>query len=358
MRNFFQIRNLLIIATAISLPVVVADQFMRFAKRPRNNSRVMLLSGGRLDSSGIGVRHYTPNSTIRHSAVYGDILEYSYKFKTDENGFRVTYNCSVSDKTNNLIAITGDSFTEGQGSNSSWIESFQRRLCDQGQNSVNLAIAGYGIEDMQDSLDYAYEKLGARKAIVAILADDINRPRVPMTSNLTCSMYQSKKNYCGHSATWWHHPQDFNPREIVAFAKTKYNFGIIPVLKFFKYKLKTMVKYNTNDSANTNLTEMINRSISAMNSITLKYGPNNLSLVILPTKNDRDLIGSPESKTKRNADLQAFLRSINKNVSIKDIRECPLGENHFFFNDGHPNEEGHKLLGKCFLNQIENSKLP
>ena len=314
----------------------------------------MLLSGGRLDSSGISVRHYTPNSSIRHSAVYGDTLEYSYEFKTDDKGFRVTHNCSASNKTNNLTVITGDSFTEGQGSNSVWIESIQRRLCEQGINSVNVAIAGYGIEDMKDSLDYAYEKLGANKAIVAIIPDDIYRPRVPMTSNLSCSMYLSRR--CGDSATWWHHPEDFNSKDLIAFAATKYNFGILPVLKSLglKQKLKEIFKRDINYSPDTKRAEYITRSISAMNSITLKYRPKNVSLIILPTKNDRNLKDSPELKTRRSTELRAFLDSINKNMSIKDLRECPLGEDHFFPLDGHPNEEGHKLLGKCASNQVAN----
>ena len=371
MKNFLQIRNILIIATAISLPIVVADQYMRFAKLPRNNSRVMLLSGGRLDSSGIGVRHYTPNSSIRHSAVYGDILEYSHEFKTDKNGFRVTHNCSAINKTNNLTVITGDSFTEGQGSDSVWIESIQRQLCEQGINSVNVAIAGYGIEDMKDSLDYAYEKLGANKAIVAIIPDDIYRPRVPMTSSLSCSMYQSRR--CGDSATWWHHHEDLNSKDLIAFAATKHNFGIRPVLESLglMQKLRKIVKrvlnYSSdtkqakeilkrvlNYSSDTKRAEYISRSISAMNSITLKYLPKNVSLIILPTKYERNLKGSPELKTRRSTEFVGFLESINKNVSIKDLRECPLGEKHFFSIDGHPNEEGHKLLSKCALNQITN----
>ena len=149
------------------------------------------------------------------------------------------------------MAITGDSFTEGQGSNSSWVSSIQRRLCDQGQNSVNLAISGYGLEDMKDSLDYAYEKLGAKKAIVAIIPNDIYRGRVPMTSNLTCSMFQSSN--CGDkvTVTWWHHNEGLNPTEIIAFASTKYNFGILEVLKDLNFNLKKMIKYNNNYFGNS-----------------------------------------------------------------------------------------------------------
>jgi len=344
MKKRIGIANLLTMAIAISIPIVIADQYLRFARLPRNNARVMLLSGGRLDSSGSGIRRYTPNSSLRHSAVFGDVLEYSYVFKTDRNGFRVTYECNAGNAASNLVAITGDSFTEGQGSNSSWTERIQKQLCDRGYNSINVAIAGYGIEDMKDTLDYAHENLGAKRAIVAITPDDIYRPRTPMTSNPTCSMYKSGQ--CGTSATWWHHPEGFTPKEIIAFANSKYDFGILPPLRDlknkFKFHLKQFIGYKSLDD-----TELISRSISAMDSIASRYGSKNVSLIILPTKLDRDLAGSPEEKMRSSTDLRTFFNSLHKDISVKDLRDCPLDARHFFRIDGHPNEKGHKQLGIC-----------
>jgi hypothetical protein len=67
----------------------------------------------------------------------------------------------------------------------------------------------------------------------------------------------------------------------------------------------------------------------------------------LPTKNDRDLEGSIDDKTRRSTDLRIFLDSLNKSVLVTDLRGCPLDGRHFFRIDGHPNEEGHKQLGIC-----------
>ena len=84
-----------------------------------------------------------------------------------------------------------------------------------------------------------------------------------------------------------------------------------------------------------------------MNSIISRYGAKNVSLIILPTKNDQNLTGSTEDKERRSNDLQEFLNSLHKDVSVKDLRDCPLDERHFFPTDGHPNEKGHKQLGIC-----------
>jgi hypothetical protein len=351
MKKCIGIANLLIMAVAISVPIVITDQYLRFARFPKNNARIMLLSGGRLDSSVSGIRQYTPNSFLRHSAVYGDVLEYSYVFKTDRNGFRVTYECNARNAASNLVAITGDSFTEGQGSSSSWTGKIQKQLCDRGYNSINASVAGYGVEEMKDSLDYAHEKLGAKKAIVAIIPDDINRSRTPMISNLTCSMYESRQ--CGDLPTWWHHPEEFTPRDLIAFANSKYDFGIRPVLRpvlrDLKSNFKSSLKQLIGHSGNSNRTKskFINRSISAMDSIVSRYGAKNVSLIILPTKNDRALEGSTEDKTRRSNDLRTFLNALHKDISVKDLRDCPLDARHFFRTDGHPNEKGHNQLGIC-----------
>ena len=327
----------------VSIPVFITDQYFHIAKLPRNNARVMLLSGGSLDSTSLGIRQYTPSSTLRHSAIYGDAIEYSYVFKTDKNGFRITYECDTKSKSSSMTAIAGDSFTEGQGSNLSWIKTVQEHLCNQGYNSANTSIAGHGLEEMKDSLEFAHDRLGAGKAIVAIITDDIYRPRTRMISNSTCSMYESKE--CGDSATWWHHPEGFTPRDMINFASSKRDFGIIPALNILMNKsrssLKRLIGYSDNNVM------MINRSVYAMNSIASRYGAKNVSLYILPTKNDRNLGGSPADKIRRRADLQTFLGSIHKDIRVKDLRDCPLDTRHFFRIDGHPNEKGHRQLGIC-----------
>ena len=351
MKKRIWIAKLSIMAIAISAPIVITDQYFRYAQFPRNNSRVMLLSGGQLYTSNHGIRQYTPNSSLRHSAVYGDSLQYSYAFKTDRNGFRLTYECKSENAARNLAAITGDSFTEGQGSNSSWTERLQEELCEQGYNSINAAIAGYGVEEMKDSLDYAHEKLNARKAIIAIIPEDIFRPRSPMISNSTCSMYKSRSRRCGDSATWWHHSEELTAKDLIEFANSKYDFGVIPALNPLKSKLKLTLKQLIGIKPKNTKSEMMDRSISAMKSITSKYGAKNLSLVILPTKDDRDLASSPEDKKIRNDHLRTFLGSLPENISVIDLRDCPLDASHFLSIDGHPNEKGHKQLGICATNR-------
>ena len=312
----------------------------------------MLLSGGTLETSSEGVRKYTPNSNLQHSAVYGNAIAYRYEFNTDSNGFRSTYQCNDIQANSDLVAIAGDSYTEAQGSSISWAGHLQEQICEQGYNSVNTAFAGFGIEDMKMSLEYSYKNLGARKAIVAIIPKDIYRIHVPMIANKTCSMYSPKKNpKCGDtSATWWNYPRHMTDQQLVEFANSKYRLGIIPSIGLLGKKSRLYFKrilWRNKEFMNRFYARRINNSVEAMNSIISLYGEENVLLIILPTQVDRQGKSAKDYKQVLGAHLQIFLDGLTGAIKILDIRDCHLKEDHFLVNDGHPNELGHDQIGAC-----------
>ena len=120
--------------SAIVIPVFIADTYFRLSGMPKGNARIMLLSGGSLQTSPEGVRKYSPYSTIQHSAVYGRSIAYRYEFKTDNNGFRSTYECTDVQKNNAVVAIAGDSYTEAQGSSISGRNIFRSKSANKATN--------------------------------------------------------------------------------------------------------------------------------------------------------------------------------------------------------------------------------
>tara|TARA_Y100000739_G_C20583384_1_gene454045 strand:+ start:183 stop:1253 length:1071 start_codon:yes stop_codon:yes gene_type:complete len=339
--------NLILTLISIFIPLTLTDIYFKLNKFPADSGRVMLLSGGSLSSEKSGIRQYTANKTLRNSAVYGNILEYSYFFKTDINGFRITNQCKKR-TPKGIIAIAGDSYTEGQGSSIVWTKNIQKDFCNKGYNSVNTAIGGNSIVEMKNALIYARTNLGSKKAIIAIIQDDIYRPFVPMVSNKICSQYVNKKNNkCGVSATWWHHPIDFDQEQLVSFANTKYSFGLLSVTKKFINHLKIEIK-NKFPNIYTNTKEnSIKKNLSALNEVLEEYGEENTIIILLPTKSDLDLNVPMSIKEIKSSYLKKFLNGINKKVKVIDIRNCKLEKKHFHLLDGHPNENGQKLLGEC-----------
>ena len=347
-----KLANIFLTLLSIAIPLGLSDLYFKSRKLPSDSGRVMLLSGGSLSSEKSGIRQYSANKIIRNSAVYGNVLEYSYLFKTDENGFRVTNHCKKP-SPKGLISISGDSFTEGQGSSIVWTKNIQEDLCERGYDSVNTAIAGNSIVEMKNSLLYARKKVGSKKAIIAIIEEDIYRPFVPMVANHMCSQFINKKNNkCGVSATWWHHPINYGPEELVSFANTKYSFGLIEVSKRFISSLKEIIKNNIPSFYGNVKEPLIKKNANAINEIVKEYGTNNTLVFLLPTKLDRNLNGPLIRRERKSIYLNKFLNGIDKNVKIIDIRNCKLGKSHFHLLDGHPNENGQKLLGECALNEF------
>ena len=173
-----KLANILLITVSISLPLVTTDIILKKLRFPTSNKGNLLIGGGYLQTKPITkVKSYSANKKIRHSAVYGKEVIYDYEFITDQNGFRITHQCNKSSKDSNLIAIAGDSFTEGQGvPNISWASSLQKVICERNYHSVNLSIPGIGVIDMKNSLKFAKDELKATKAVVSIITEDIYRP--------------------------------------------------------------------------------------------------------------------------------------------------------------------------------------
>lgn len=348
-----------LVCTTTALPLILVNTYLIHSKIPEINGGVLLLSGGRISTSPDMVRHYTPNSNIRISAIYGDTIEYDYSFTTDEFGFRKTHSCKKPTPDGKSIAIAGDSFTEGLGSTTSWVLQLEKIICLQGISTVNTAMAGFGIEDMNNSLTFARNSLNVRKAIIGLIQDDIWRLHVPMISRPECSLYNHKDYKCGETITWWHVDRDKRREDRLRFARTKQYYGIMPLFKISGLHVvntiqdllrKILVFSGIAEKLLLKITstqDVLLKSASAMDAIVRNYGVENVIIFLLPTKNDLGLQGTTAQKIHRDQGFELFRRSLSSRPNIIDIRDCPLTSIHFHSVDGHPNDLGQALLGKC-----------
>ena len=358
MRLKVLIPSAIAIGLAFWAPLAVSDLYLKFKKLPSQNGRLMLLGGGSLQTTSAGIRSYTPSSTIRHIAVYGNQIEYDYVFRTDKYGFRKTYQCESLAGARTLLAIGGDSFTEGQGAQLSWTSELQSLLCKNKINSINTATAGSGLLEMERSLAFAKNSLGASKAIIAIIPDDIYRPHFNVISSAECSMYEgSERQGCGALATWWHIQFSSTSEQITSFAEGKQDYGLVPAFKLVFGLISSGVK----EFLRSNLfsprymsplkQNLIESSADAVNRLRSIYGVDNLLLLVLPTKKDLLLEGEGSDEVRRN-DFSVFLSSLARDVQVVDVRDCDLQGKHFYELDSHPNDSGQELLGGCVVNAL------
>ena len=342
--------NFFLFCLSISIPIVLADSILKILRLPSANSRVMLLAGGEFTSNTkTYVKAYTPNKLIRQAAVYGKSLEFDYKFYTDKYGFRKGLDCR-DNKNKISIAITGDSYTDAQGSETVWITPLQKLLCKKGINSNNVSASGIGIIDMKNHLIFAKNTIGSEKAIIAMVPEDIYRGSFPMESNDRCSGLVTRPfSLCKTPGTWWHVPMSITKNDAIKFANKKYNLGLVSSIKVVLRDLKTTL-YDYKNESNNATNPRIKASVDSVKEISKIYGKGNIFILIMPTKNDRLLEGNKKELLKRNQDLKLFLNNIDQKITFSDIRSCPLNKEHFFNLDGHPNSSGQDLLGKCAVN--------
>lgn len=358
--------NFFIFTLSICSPLFVGDLIMKSLYLPKDQARLYLLSkDGTFSDHENNIIKYAPLKEYRHVAVFGGQVEFDYIFNTDSLGFRNTFTCELS-KVNNSknknypVAITGDSFTEGTGSIYSWTEGLQRKLCNKGFNSINLAISGYGIESMSHSLTYAKKGLNSKKAIFAIIPNDLYREhfKAYKSNEYSYRVFNKSKN----KFTYWHIDNDFSQKQILSIVDKRVKRGLIPILikvsdslRFRTTKAKyALAKYfiesgEPDYSLKALKDENLKDSIKYINQSIAEYGKDNFLLVILPTKqyvnpDEKDFV-----RDKLNRDLDYFLKSINQEILISDLRNCKLASSDFYKLDNHPTEIGYSKIGSCAL---------
>ncbi len=357
--------NIFLSILSISSTIFIIDICLKIVKLPAYMGRTSLITKLGIETDKeFGMRNYVPNSTYRHAAIFGDEIEYDYLFNTDANGFRLIHECSnksESLKENNFfIAFTGDSFTEGQGAETSWTKKIQANLCNKGINSNNMAMAAYSVIDMEKTLNFAYEKLDARKAIIGLIIDDFDRGSPIMMKNKKCSRFvrkNSQKIECGElgSVNWWHINNDYDEQDLISFAKDTYQYGLYGYLKPYIYKFKNSIKFllkkilpkdfvnKRSYSTNSQLQDNIDASFR----IIKKFGNDNVLFILLPTTLDIS-----NSKYTLDKNMNSFFKILNKETNFIDARGCQLNEYLFNKKDRHPNTLGQKVLGECISKKI------
>ena len=362
MKNFYKkIAGFALLCASISIPVAITDVYLKLSKLPSNNSRLMTLSGGKLFSSmQTDLRRYEANRRYRSVGVYGNKIDFDYYFDTDEYGYREVYDCKR--KTNKKLVITGDSFTEAQGADTSWTYTVQKDFCDIGYDSVMLGMNGYSIIDMEHSSAFAKNSLGATKLIVGIIPSDLYRNKTRLFATEECSaMYVSgKKVPCGKShATWWHVPMEMSDEDIKSFASKRYDVGLIRAIKNLvkPYVGGLYVQYFANDgvSEEDKSKSRLNASLASMKAMISDYSAHNIMLVIIGRKHDYGLKQADEkSMNKLNNDLENFKGEMPGDLIIFDARrKCNMTAKDFHDIDNHPSTKGQISLGNCVRNSSE-----
>lgn len=231
--------NIVLVLVSTASVLFVADLVLKALKLPSQHRTIMLLAGSKLYTDGDGVRRYEPNKQVEQAALVDGEISYRYKYQTNNLGFVSKYN-HVPGKPLDLM-IVGDSVSEGQEVGP-WLDVVQQNLWERdGKTSQNFAIAGNGFVEFERAAAYAKNKLGARKAMLIFIGDDMHRPGDVMHAKEDCSTYKTFVsagviNCLSGQVTWHHYDAALSDAELVRFAESRQNLGLVrmaraPVVK-------------------------------------------------------------------------------------------------------------------------------
>ena len=352
-------KEILLILASIAIPIGLADLTLKGLQLPKNSARTMMLSGSSLQTDNQGYRRYEGHRNLEQSAVYGSTIAYRYSYSSNNQGLISTPDIHPGESVN--LAISGDSYSEGQGG-FAWIKDLQRQwLQTLGVRSINYAIAGSGFGDFAVTATAAKRTHNAQKAMVLFIEHDAYRPYQRLASNAHCSFY-SNGNLdkllgpltCSLYGVVWHHvPSGLSDQQLIRASLARQQYGVLPALNQLIQQLAQRVQRPTAQIAggDTPLPQTQLRfgplpqaSLDAIAQIKGLYGSENLLMVQLP-----DQPASP-SLTTQGPEHEVFTTQLEQatGVSIVNLSQsCPLQTSDFHKLDNHPNSRGYQKLGRC-----------
>ena len=236
--------NIVLVFASMAVALFAADLICKGLKLPSKYQTVMLLSGSRLYTDEAGVRRYEPNKDVEQAALIDGEISYRYRYRTNNLGFVSKYDYRPGQALD--LMIVGDSVSEGQEVGP-WLDAVQQNLWEQyGKTTQNLAIAGNGFMEFERAAAYAKSSLGAHKAMLIFIGDDMLRPGDRMRANEDCSTYGTMINpdviNCFSGSTTWHHyDKKLSDAELVRFGESRQRFGLMRMVRAPAIQVATTV---------------------------------------------------------------------------------------------------------------------
>jgi hypothetical protein len=260
-----------------------------------------------------------------------------------------------------------------------------------------MAIAGNGFVEFERAARFAKAKLGAHKAMIVFIPDDMFRQGDKMIANDQCSTYQNYVNAevvnCQSGRPTWHHyDRGLSDTELEDLARSKQRYGLLRTLRRPAIEWGTTVvrwlcrqgmriPYDSalarriNSECDANPPELLTSkvaeepaskvpeyivkgpsrdqgttipayTVTALKRILTDYGPDNVMLVAVP--------GGSNTVRATRPDLfftHVFAGDFKSMFHFVDLSEtCVLTPEMWGTGGGgHPNVEGYRKLQSCFL---------
>ena len=351
-------KNKILVLISILLTLIFLELFFSLFIFNTNNydykNRYLLYSGKNVFKNVDNFFTYYPNKKINAKNYYlkdNKFTEvYNYNIYTNNYGLAQKHNIKKNIKS---LLFLGDSFTEGQGSES-WIDKFNGYYKE--FQIINGGLLGTGFQQFE-LIDEYLDEFDISKVVLIYLGDDLRRDIFQFNDQqIDClSNYMN----CIGNESFYGMPSSLD--ETLNFLnnlKSKKN-GIELQDEISLKKIRRAIKgYISNlyilkiplDFLRSNFykskNEKISRNFKSIDRLIKKYG-DDIYFVNLKMKQ--------EILNRKSSYETIYAESYIKNKTKKHFK-CDFDNNldYFYKNDMHPNEKGYKNLKNC-IEEILNS---
>ena len=353
-------KNKILVLISILITLFFLELFFSLFIFNTNNydykNRYLLYSGKNVFKNVDNFFTYYPNKKINAKNYYlkdNKFIEvYNYNIYTNNYGLAQKHNIKKNIKS---LLFLGDSFTEGQGSES-WIDRFNGYYKE--FQIINGGLLGTGFQQFE-LMDKYLNEFNISKVVVIYLGDDLRRDIFQFNDQ----QIKCLSNYmnCIGNESFYGMPSNLNEtlnflnnlkfkknviesQDGISFKKIRRSIkGYISNLYIVKIPLD-FLRSNFYKSKN----EKINRNFESIDRLIKKYGED---IYFINLKMKQEILNRKSSYET------IYAEDYIKNKT-KQHFNCDFDNNldNFYINDMHPNKKGYENLKNC-IEEILNNQL-
>ena len=353
------IKNKVLLIISITFSLLFIEIFCTVFLFKKDNydykKRYLIFNEGKVFRNIENFFTYHPNKKIKTANYYyseGKFTEvYNYEIHTNNMG--LVQKNDISEGISSILFL-GDSFTEGQGSES-WIDYFEGNYKD--YQIINGGLLGTGFQQFE-LLEKFLSRYDIKKVFVLFIGDDLRRNIFGFNpQQLEC--LEDHSTCLGTEGFYGFPIEKKNPQKFLTQLKNKKSLIEEEInFKLIRRKIKSMISnlYIIKiplDFLRSNFYESKNeKMVKNFNSIKklIKLYEKDIFFVHLKMK--------AEITNKKKS-----YESIYVEKNIKDLTsnyyECKFDNDlkNFYVLDSHPNSKGYKNLFTCVINILKNENI-
>jgi len=352
LQRLFMRKNLLLVAIALTLSLVLAEIALRIAAPDLVRSEIPLLFMTHAQfRDDFGAIRFAPHQMARSAMIYGHELETDTRFQTNDMGFVDYRDYLPPAKTGARYVFVGDSYAAGLDGERPWIPALRDRF---GIQAYALGMGGTGVLGFERMLQSISRQLSFTDVVFVAITDDLYRPLWrPLVrgngvwlcpGNMSDQACEERWSPVVHLMRYDSTSAELigQAREIRAEIARKQ--GALRTWLQNSYVLQLARIVVGNQLRQAGRRAALDESLEALARIRRAHPAGRIRFVHVPDRHET-------ARGKYDIDLAPLLAGTGIDY-LPVLGTCPWSMQRYLPNDNHPNSAGYEALAQCVAGML------